>query len=55
ISKTAVLSSLRFSFGRMNQLEDVEQLLRVLPSLLLDMMDMPPITAAPLISCAHSQ
>ncbi|MGC9215419.1 cysteine desulfurase family protein [Acidithiobacillus sp.] len=52
-SKTAVLSSLRFSFGRMNRLEDVERLLRVLPGILLGMMDMPPMTADAPISCAH--
>ncbi|MHB1580829.1 cysteine desulfurase family protein [Acidithiobacillus sp.] len=52
-SKTAVLSSLRFSFGRLNRSEDVERLLRVLPGILLGMMDMPPITAGTPISCAH--
>ena len=53
-SKTAVLSSLRFSFGRLNRSEDVERVLRVLPGILLGMMDMPPMTAAgAAISCAH--
>ena len=53
-SKTAVLSSLRFSFGRLNLSEDVERVLRVLPGILLGMMDMPPMTAAgAAISCAH--
>ncbi len=51
-SKTAVLSSLRFSFGRQNRSEDVERLLRVLPSILLGMMDMPPVKAGAPISCA---
>ncbi|MCL4525532.1 MAG: aminotransferase class V-fold PLP-dependent enzyme [Gammaproteobacteria bacterium] len=50
-SKTAVLSSLRFSFGRMNRSEDVERLLRVLPGILLGMMDMPPVKAGTPISC----
>ena len=51
--KTAVLSSLRFSFGRLNRPEDVERLLRVLPGILLGMMDMPSMTADAPISCAH--
>ena len=51
-SKTAVLSSLRFSFGRQNRSEDVERLLRVLPGILLGMMDMPPVKAGVPISCA---
>ncbi len=52
-SKTAVLSSLRFSFGRLSRSEDVDRVLRVLPSILLGMMDLPPITTDLPISCAH--
>ena len=52
-SKTAVLSSLRFSFGRQNRSEDVERLLRVLPGILLGMMDMPPVKAGAPISCVQ--
>lgn len=52
-SKTEVLSSLRFSFGRMNRSEDVDQVLRVLPGVLLGMMDKPHLTTDVPISCAH--
>ncbi len=53
-SRTAVLSSLRFSFSRLNQLPDVDYLLPILGGVLLDMMHLPQpsmATANPSVSC----
>lgn len=46
-----VLGSLRFSLGRYNSAEDVDRLLRVLPSILLDMMGMPAADSRSAVSC----
>ena len=53
LSKASVLASLRFSLGRYSRAEDVDHLLRVLPSILLKLMDVPDITAREALSCAH--
>ncbi len=45
-SETAILSSVRFSFSRLNHAEEVEYLLRSLGGILLDMMEMPLSSAA---------
>ncbi len=53
LSKTSVLASLRFSLGRYSRAEDVDHLLRILPSILLKMMDVPETIARETLSCAH--
>ncbi len=53
LSKTSVLASLRFSLGRYSRAEDVDHLLRILPSILLKMMDVPETIAREALSCAH--
>ncbi len=53
ISEPCVLGSLRFSLGRYNCAEDVDRLLRALPSILLDMMGMPAVPSRSAVSCTH--
>jgi len=52
-SAAYVLGSLRFSLGRYSSAEDVDRLLRVLPSILLDMMGMPAANSRSAVPCTH--